>query len=49
MKDKKKNIIEKEDFIAFLANSTPQDLNKLIEEKGKPKRLIDPFFPFPPK
>lgn len=48
MKDKK-NTIGKEDFIAFLSNSTPEDLNKLIKEKGKPIRPIDPFFPFPPK
>lgn len=38
--------IEKEDFIRYLAEATPEELNQLIQEKGKPRRLIHPIFYF---
>lgn len=48
---KNKNLVKtsKEDFIAFLASMTPAEINKFIEEKGKPKRMIDPMFFYPPR
>lgn len=33
----------KEDFIKKLTNVTPQQLNKIIEEKGKKPKLIELF------
>ena len=41
---KKKNIpkYNKNDFLYLLATSTPQELNKIIEEKGK-KAKFQPF------
>lgn len=48
MKKNNKQGVKKEDFISFLASMTPVEINKLIEEKGKPRRKIDPMF-FPPK
>jgi len=47
MKKEKKDTISKDDFINFLANSTPEQINKMIEEKGKPTRKIYPMFFFP--
>lgn len=41
--DKKgKFSIKKENFIEFLANSSPEEVNRYIAEKGKPPRLIEP-------
>lgn len=45
-KEKKQDKIDKEDFINYLAHATPEDLNKLIIEKGKPPKLIEPIFFF---
>lgn len=42
-----KDSISKEDFINFLANRSPGDINKMIEEKGKPPKRICPMFFFP--
>lgn len=36
--------IDKENFIDFLVQSTPEDLNRLIQEKGKPKKPYTPVF-----
>lgn len=33
----------KEDFLRKLTNITPQQLNKIIEEKGKKPKLINVF------
>ena len=41
-----KNKIEKDDFIQFLASSSPEEINKFIEEKGKPRKLIEPMIFF---
>ena len=46
MKDKR---VSKEDFINFLSSSTPEEINKFIEEKGKPHTLISPVFFYPKK
>ena len=43
----KKETISKDNFIEFLANSTPEDVNNLIKEKGKPPRMICPIFFYP--
>lgn len=43
---KEQNKINKEDFINYLAQATPEELNKLIVEKGKPPKLIEPIFFF---
>lgn len=41
--------IDKQNFIDFLASATPKELNKYIEEKGKPPKLWSPvyFFRYP--
>lgn len=41
--------IDKENFIEFLSSATPVELNKFIEEKGKPPKLWSPvwFFRYP--
>lgn len=44
---KETNTISKEDFIGFLADMKPGELNKLIEEKGKPISPKAPMFFFP--
>lgn len=36
----KKPIKTKEDFVYTLSRMTPQEINKLIEEKGKQPRAI---------
>lgn len=48
MKLDKKSIqkIEKNEFIQFLASATPEEVNKLILEKGKPRKLIEPMIFF---
>lgn len=38
--------IKKDDFIEYLAKATPEELNQLIIEKGKPRRMVDPIFYF---
>lgn len=44
---KQKDIaVEKENFIQFLASSTPEDINRYILQKGKPPKLIDPIIFF---
>lgn len=48
-KSKKKdtgNTIKKEDFIDFLASATPDEINALIRDKGKPPKLIEPMIFF---
>ena len=50
MKEKKTNYkIKKEDFIDFLASASPEEVNKLILEKGKPRKLIAPMIFFKDK
>lgn len=39
-------VIAKEDFIEFLVNATPEEINKMILEKGKPRKLIEPMIFF---
>ena len=46
VKKKKSFTIEKEDFIKFLVDATPEEINKLILEKGKPPKLIEPMIFF---
>lgn len=41
-----KNKICKEDFITVLANMSPEEINKYIAEKGKPRKLIEPMIYF---
>lgn len=35
--------MEKEDFIKLLSSLSPQDTNRLIEERGKERKLVNPF------
>lgn len=35
--------ISKENFIDFLSRTSPEEINKYILEKGKPRKLIDPI------
>lgn len=35
--------IKKEDFIKLLSSLSPQDTNRLIEERGKERKLVNPF------
>lgn len=44
-----KPVIEKKDFIKFLASATPEEINRYIAEKGKPGRLIEPIIFFEDK
>ena len=44
-----KPIIQKQDFIKFLASATPEEINRYIVEKGKPARLIEPIIFFDEK
>ena len=41
-----KPVIQKQDFIKFLASATPEEINRYIAEKGKPGRLIEPIIFF---
>lgn len=38
--------ISKEDFIEFLSSATPEEVNALITEKGKPRKLYEPIIYF---
>lgn len=38
--------ITRENFIKFLAEATPEEVNQLITEKGKPRKLIEPMIFF---
>lgn len=42
-------IIDRDNFIDFLATIKPKDIEKLITERGKPVKPICPAFFFPPK
>jgi len=42
----KKPTIDKNNFIDFLANATPEEVNRYILEKGKPRKLISPMYFF---
>ena len=39
-------IITRDNFIKFLAEATPEEVNRLITEKGKPRKLIEPMIFF---
>lgn len=47
MNKQKKDSISKENFIEFISSASPEEINKLIEEKGKPPKKICPMFFFP--
>ena len=50
MKEKSnKNMINKENFIEFLATATPEEVNQYIIEKGKPRKLVEPMIFFEDK
>lgn len=44
-KDKKPSI-SKENFISFLSSATPEEINDLIIDKGKPPKRYTPLFIF---
>ena len=46
---KNKFKIDKDDFINFLATASPEEVNALIMEKGKPRKLISPIIFFDDK
>lgn len=35
--------IDRENFINFLASATPEEVSRMIIEKGKPPKLIEPM------
>ena len=37
--------VRKENFLNLLASMTPDEINQLIIEKGKERKLIDPLIP----
>lgn len=41
-----KMTICKENFIEFLASATPEEVNQMILEKGKPRKMIEPMIFF---
>lgn len=41
-----KGKIDKDNFIEFLAKATPEDLNQLILQQGKPPKLWTPIYVF---
>lgn len=41
----KEREIRKDNFLTLLASMTPEDINQLIIEKGKERKLIDPLVP----
>ena len=43
------NSITKDNFIEFLANATPEEVNQYILEKGKPRKLVEPMIFFKDK
>lgn len=43
---KNKFKMDKDDFIEFLVSATPEEVNALIAEKGKPRKLINPIIFF---
>ena len=46
LKKETKPKISKENFIEFLAHSTPEEIDKYISEKGKPRKLVEPIIFF---
>lgn len=38
-----KPAITKNDFIAFLSSATPEEINNVIAERGKPAKRINPI------
>ena len=46
-KKETKDSISKDNFIDFLVSRSPGDINKMIEDKGKPPKRICPMFFFP--
>ena len=46
LKKEDKPKISRENFIEFLAHSTPDEIDRYILEKGKPQKLIDPIIFF---
>ena len=46
LKKENKPKISKENFIEFLAHSTPEEIDKYISEKGKTRKLIEPIIFF---
>ena len=38
--------LSKEEFLEFLSSATPQELNALISNKGKERKLYNPFYQF---
>lgn len=47
---KEKNIVlERDNFIQFLASSTPEEINEYILQRGKPPKLIEPIIFFEKK
>ena len=42
-----KPTIDKDSFIDFLASATPEEINKYIIEKGKPRKIVSPMYFYP--
>ena len=41
--EKNKFAINKDDFIQFLSSATPEEIDALIKEKGKPRKPVEPM------
>lgn len=38
--------VQKEDFIDFLCRATPEEINDMILNRGKPRKPYSPFYVF---
>jgi len=38
--------VDKDNFIQFLTHATPEEMNELIDKKGKPRKPYYPFYEF---
>ena len=38
--------LSKDELIEFLASATPQEVAELISNRGKPRKLYNPFYTF---
>ena len=43
--NKEKKEINKENFLTLISSMTPEEINQLILERGKERKLIDPLVP----
>lgn len=44
MKQAQLSEMNRDRFIEFISSQTPEQLNELIREQGKPPKLVDPMY-----